>query len=81
MRIAYGPGEPEAWTQFPGDVNGDDKVNFMDVAKVRLRNGAVLYTDNPVNNDKYHDLCDINRDGKINYIDIAKVRLLNGTIK
>ncbi|MEN8127676.1 MAG: dockerin type I domain-containing protein [Planctomycetota bacterium] len=81
MRIVYGPGEPEVWTPFSGDVNGDDKVNFVDVAKVRLSNGSALYTDDSDNNSKYNDLCDINADGKINFIDVAKVRLLNGTVR
>jgi len=79
MRVAYGPGESESWTPFPGDVNGDDKVNFVDVAKVRLSNGSMLYSQDADNGSKYKDLCDVNKDGKINFIDVAKVRLWNGT--
>ena len=81
LRIAYGPGEDQAWTQFPGDITGDDKVNFVDVAKVRLANGAILYTEDSTKNSKYNDLCDLNADGKISFIDVAMVRSLNGTRK
>ena len=77
MRIAYGPGDSAAWRQFHGDVTGDDKVNFIDIAKVRLAKGSMLYGVD--NNRKYNDLCDFNADGKINAIDVAKVRLWNGT--
>jgi hypothetical protein len=81
MRVHYGLGEDQAWTQFPGDITGDDKVNFVDVAKVRLANGAVLYTEDSTKNSKYDDLCDLNADGKINFVDVAIVRSLNGTMK
>ncbi|MBC8378939.1 MAG: hypothetical protein H8E62_07180 [Planctomycetes bacterium] len=81
MRVAYGLGEDQAWTQFPGDVNGDDRVNIFDIAIIRGKNGGLLYSDNPLLRDKYSDLCDLNNDGRINIFDIAIVRSLNGTIK
>ena len=81
MRIAYGPGEETAWTPFPGDVNGDNRVNIVDIAKVRQANGGVLYASDPVAKDKYYDLADINADGRVNIVDIALVRSLNGTVK
>ncbi|MHC4553322.1 MAG: dockerin type I repeat-containing protein, partial [Planctomycetota bacterium] len=81
MRIAYGPGESEAWTQFSGDVNGDDRVNIIDISKVRRSNGGMLHSQNPLLREKYSDLCDINRDGRTNIIDIVRVKSLNGTVK
>jgi len=81
MRISYGPGEAEAWEQFPGDVNRDDRVNIFDIAIVRSKNGGMLNSANPVIRDKYSDLCDLNKDGRINIFDIAIVRSLNGTMK
>jgi len=81
MRIAYGPGEAEAWTQFSGDVNGDDRVNIFDIAIVRRNNGGMLNSEIMAIRDKYSDLCDLNKDGRINIFDIAIVRSLNGTMK
>lgn len=79
MRLAYGPGESRAWTQFYGDVNGDDRVNIIDIAKVQMANGGNLYSNDPAIKGKYWDLCDFNGDGRINIIDISIVKSRNGS--
>lgn len=81
MRIAYGPGEATAWEPFEGDINGDNKVNFIDIIKVRIADGALLYTEDISKYNKYNDLCDINQDGKVNFIDVIMVRLKDGTAR
>ena len=51
-----------------GDVNGDGKVNVVDVAK------ANAHAKKTVNIEDYELLCaDINGDGKVNVVDVAKM--------
>jgi hypothetical protein len=80
MRLRFGTGEPEAWTQTSGDVTGDGRVSYVDVAKVRYANGGILYTTEADKYELYNDLCDLNADGKVNYVDVALVRSLNGSL-
>ena len=61
-------GEPEA-VSLPGDVNGDGKVNIMDVAKLYAHiKGTLLIED-----ETQLRQADLTGDGNVNILDIAKL--------
>lgn len=55
-------------THLKGDINGDGKVNVVDVAKANAHAKKTVYIEG------YELLCaDINGDGKVNVVDVAKM--------
>lgn len=80
MRIAYGPGKM-AWQPLKGDVNNDNRVNYLDIWTLKAYFGGVLQSTNNIIFDKYDDRCDVNQDGKVNYYDIWITKANFGSIK
>ena len=80
MRIAYGPGEAEAWTPIYGDVKADGAVNIRDYVHLRNLNKKAgnpsLYDSVPEKREQYEDLSDLNKDGHNNIRDIVVLRNL-----
>ena len=80
MRIAYGPGDDQAWTPTMGDVNQDGVLNIRDYVYLRNLNLSAgnpsLYDSVPEKREKYEDLCDLNQDGYNNIRDIVILRNL-----
>jgi ABC-type transport system substrate-binding protein len=61
-----------------GDLNGDWKVNILDITPIAIRFGAVRGDAGSPPLPKYDAVADLNRDGKINILDIVQVALVFG---
>jgi ABC-type transport system substrate-binding protein len=61
-----------------GDLNGDWKVNILDITPIAIRFGAVRGDANSPPLPKYDAVADLNHDGKINILDIVQVALVFG---
>jgi len=57
-----------------GDINGDKKINIIDIAQIARSYGS----DSTVNPEKYNAKADMNHDGKITITDIAMVAIRFG---
>ncbi|MGA1979736.1 MAG: hypothetical protein ABSG99_04110 [Sedimentisphaerales bacterium] len=69
MQIAYGPGG-KAWTPLYGDADNSGRVNFLDIAQIKLKMGGALTNTSQTAFDLYNDLCDIDKNGRINFFDV-----------
>jgi hypothetical protein len=61
-----------------GDLNGDWKVNILDITPIAIRFGAVRGDAGSPPLPKYDAIADLNHDGKINILDIVQVALVFG---
>jgi hypothetical protein len=70
MRIAYGPGEADAWVPIAGDCNVDGVVNVRDVRVYSNSVGGDINNTDSQYFGLYNDLADFNCDGLINVRDL-----------
>jgi hypothetical protein len=61
-----------------GDLNGDWKVNILDITPIAIRFGAVRGDAGSPPLPHYDAVADLNHDGKINILDIVQVALVFG---
>ncbi|HOK66281.1 MAG TPA: hypothetical protein PLV55_05670 [Anaerohalosphaeraceae bacterium] len=80
MRIAYGPGQPKAWSCLFADANLDRVVNSVDLYIVRYFYGGILNTNEKEWFEKYYDFADVDQNGIVNSVDVYIIRYLYGTI-
>ena len=81
MRIAYGPGGGEAWTEYNGDVNQNNVIDSYDLWTVRVSYGGKLDSSDPELYTKYNDLCDVNQNRVMDSYDLYMIRMHYGDRK
>jgi hypothetical protein len=60
------------WITVAGDLNGDWKVNILDITLIAVKFGGII------GNAGFDSTADVNRDGKINILDLVQIALVFG---